>query len=147
MFGVASASTDSELGCGPEPGDPSSSIAVRRAVVVSPPDDRRIASLRGHASFRRVYREGRRVTIGGITVVSASGAAEGPRIGVVAGKAVGGAVERNRAKRRLRAALRRVGRVPDADAVVIASPRVNAASFAELVGWLDEAFGRTGEGT
>jgi ribonuclease P protein component len=59
---------------------------------------------------------------------------EGPaRVAVVAGRKLGGAVRRNRAKRRLRAAVDQ-RRLPDGlDFVLIARPEVVAAPFAALV--------------
>ena len=54
--------------------------------------------------FRRVYGEGRRIEGRFMTVFILPGAAGFHRLGVTASKkAIGGAVERNRAKRRLRA--------------------------------------------
>lgn len=66
------------------------------------------------------------------------------RIGIVAGRGIGGAVTRNRAKRRIRAALARLALPEASDAVVIASREVVTEDFAELVKWLEEAF-RAGE--
>lgn len=62
-----------------------------------------------------------------------------PRVGVVAGRHVGGAVARNRAKRRLREALGKVPLEDGMDYVVIASPQVNEAAFERLVEWLAAA--------
>lgn len=53
----------------------------------------------------------------------------------MAGRAVGNAVRRNRAKRRLREALRRVPLVEGRDYVVIASRAAVDAPFETLVGW------------
>jgi ribonuclease P protein component len=60
-------------------------------------------------------------------------------VGFVAGRAVGGAVQRNRAKRRLREALGQVGLKEGNDYMVIATAAVNRAPFADLVGWLQAA--------
>ena len=57
----------------------------------------------------------------------------------MAGKRVGNAVRRNRAKRRLRAALREVGLPQGEDLIVLAGPTVPAVSFQKLVGWLEGA--------
>ena len=95
--------------------------------------------LRGKSEFRRVYREGRRRQSGGVTVIRASFDPGPPRVGIVAGKRVGSAVDRNRAKRRLRAALRSLPLWEDTAYIVVASPRVNTARFAELTGWLRAA--------
>lgn len=62
-----------------------------------------------------------------------------PRVAIVAGKRVGNAVRRNRAKRRLRAAMERL-RLRDGVAyIVIARSGVVEASFERLVEWLTEA--------
>lgn len=58
------------------------------------------------------------------------------RIGFVAGRKVGNAVHRNRAKRRLREAARRVHLPRATDLIIIASPSVNTAPFPTLVDWL-----------
>ncbi|QBI20001.1 ribonuclease P protein component [Egibacter rhizosphaerae] len=55
-----------------------------------------------------------------------------PRATVVAGRRVGRAVDRNRAKRRLRAGLREVGVEPGHDVVVVARPRAVTAPFKGL---------------
>lgn len=58
---------------------------------------------------------------------------------MIAGKKVGSAVARNRAKRRLRAALRSV-HLPEGELIaIVASPAVLEARFDRLVGWLAEA--------
>ena len=60
-----------------------------------------------HADFQRVYKQGRRHFGSQFTVfyLKREGAA-GPRIGLAVGRAIGGAVDRNRMKRRLREAVR-----------------------------------------
>ncbi len=62
-----------------------------------------------------------------------------PQVGVVAGRNVGSAVKRNRAKRRLREAAQRVDLLPNTAYVVVASPDVLAVPFSELVNWLSSA--------
>jgi len=63
-----------------------------------------------HADFQRVYQSGRRQFLGNMTVffLRRSAAAEGPslRVGFTVGRVLGDAVERNRIKRRMRAAVR-----------------------------------------
>jgi ribonuclease P protein component len=62
-----------------------------------------------------------------------------PELGVVAGKRVGNAVERNRAKRRLREVADRVDLAPNTAYVVVASPEVLHAPFGELENWMENA--------
>lgn len=77
-----------------------------------------------------------------MVVIVASGAPGTPRVGVMAGaKKVGGAVQRNRAKRRLREALAGVHLRDGHDYVVIASASVLTAPFEEVVKWLRGAVG------
>ena len=76
----------------------------------------RAARLLKHADFERVYKQGRRHFSSHMTVfylrraegASPQGAVpeKGARVGFTVGKVLGGAVERNRIKRRLREAVR-----------------------------------------
>jgi ribonuclease P protein component len=72
-------------------------------------------------------------------VIQASGNSTTPEVGVVAGKRVGNAVKRNRAKRRLRAAIHAANLRQNTAYVVVASSGVLDASFVELTNWLDKA--------
>lgn len=74
-----------------------------------------------------------------MTVVVAAGGAESPLVGIVAGHLVGGAVERNRAKRRLREALARAPLRGDRDYVVIAGREVLEVPFPDVVAWVIRA--------
>jgi ribonuclease P protein component len=56
-----------------------------------------------------------------------------PRIGIVAGKKVGNAVNRNRAKRRLREAASSAELRPRTDYILIATPETNEITFRDLV--------------
>ena len=99
----------------------------------------RFRSLSGAGEFNKVFRHGRRIRRGGITVVSHRRDGGLPRIGLVVGRRVGGAVVRNRAKRRLRAALREVTLAEATDYVVIATPVVATAPFQDLCKWVSDA--------
>ncbi len=125
--------------CEPEAAAPSSSVAVTRDVGDSPPESRPFRSLRGRSGFARVYREGTRRRFGQIVVFIAEGRPGIPEVGFVAGKRVGDAVRRNRAKRRLRAAASQVFLPRDTAMIVVALPGVNRAAFPELVGWMEDA--------
>ena len=61
-----------------------------------------------HADFQAVYKEGRKHFSGNITVFYRRRSDNaGPRIGFTVGKVLGGAVERNRIRRRMRAAVQK----------------------------------------
>jgi ribonuclease P protein component len=72
-------------------------------------------------------------------VIQATGQSTTPEVGVVAGKRVGNAVKRNRAKRRLRAAIHAANLRQNTAYVVVASSDVLDASFVELTKWLNKA--------
>lgn len=59
------------------------------------------------------------------------------RVAVIAGKRVGNAVTRNRAKRRIRGALRRVDLPAGEHIAVIAGRSVPTVGFETLVEWLE----------
>lgn len=61
------------------------------------------------------------------------------RYGLVAGRKIGGAVERNRVKRRLRHAIREAGLRAGNDYVVLASREVLEAPYDALVRWIRQA--------
>ncbi|MCY4621962.1 MAG: ribonuclease P protein component [bacterium] len=103
----------------------------------------RFGRLSGAVQFSEVLRHGRRIRRGGITVVSHRRDGGLPRVGLVVGRRVGGAVVRNRAKRRLRASLREVALAEATDYVVIATPVVATAPFQELCGWVRDAISST----
>ena len=75
----------------------------------------------------------------------ADGAPASPRVGVVAGHSVGSAVERNRAKRRLREAMARAPLRGDRDYLVVAGRAVVEAAFPEVLSWVLRAVEEQGE--
>jgi ribonuclease P protein component len=94
----------------------------------------RTARLLRHADFERVYKQGRRHFSASMTVfycpcaenaTAQKGAAEsvGLRIGFTVGRALGGAVQRNRIKRRLREAVRMSLPATCASADVVINPK------------------------
>ena len=95
--------------------------------------------LRSRHEFTAVQERGRRVAARYVTLLGLPNALDRDRLGVVASRKVGGAVVRNRAKRRLRELFRRVpanGRPANAGTPAdqaSGSSRIKAsASFAEL---------------
>ncbi len=78
-------------------------------------------------------------------VARATGAGELPRVGLTVSRKAGGAVERNRMRRRLRQAVRQIAPVsarPGHDYVIIARHQVLGAPFPTLVNELKSAFRR-----
>jgi len=83
-----------------------------------------------HADFERVYKLGRRHFSASLTAFyllrpeteTARSATSAVRIGFTVGRALGGAVQRNRMKRRLREAVRICG-LPGAKADVVINPK------------------------
>lgn len=122
-----------------EPDGPSSSGAGIRDAPASPRSGTPPTALRGGHRFDAVFRTGKRVRRGGITVVIATGDPGPARVGLVAGRKVGNAVVRNRVKRRLRAALAQVELGTGTNYVVIATTGVATVPFETLVGWVRSA--------
>ena len=71
-----------------------------------------------------------------MVVITAPGRPGPPQVGIVAGRRVGTAVARNRAKRRLRAALAGVALAEGTAYVVVAGPDVNEVAFTRLEDWI-----------
>lgn len=103
---------------------------------------RRVRLLK-HADFERVYRQGRRSFAAHMTVFYLPRAAGGGfRVGFTVSRALGGAVERNRMKRRLREIVRL--QLPESgigvDVVINPKKSLLNAEFAELQGEISRAF-------
>ncbi|MGA9542348.1 MAG: ribonuclease P protein component [Candidatus Sulfotelmatobacter sp.] len=107
----------------------------------------RSARLLRHADFERVYKQGRRHFSASITVFywprpESEPPAAGLRVGFTVGRALGGAVQRNRMKRRLREAVR-MSRPPAgiaADVVINPKKSLLATDFAALQNEVSRAF-------
>ncbi|MEK7252488.1 MAG: ribonuclease P protein component [Actinomycetota bacterium] len=108
---------------------------MTRAVTASPRRAGPYKSLRRNSDIGKVRRIGTRCRVGGLTIFAAAGEPGLPRVAFVAGRATGTAVRRNRAKRRLREALRRVPLGEGRDYVVIADGSVVDAPFETVVSW------------
>src|SRR5215472_10532379 len=119
---------------------------IRGTVTASVPDESNKAAGRAsrftfphrarllrHADFERVYKQGRRHFSASMTVFylprqpQAAGAQaampSGLRIGFTVGRVLGGAVQRNRMKRKLREAVRLSRPWPTADVDVVVNPK------------------------
>ena len=81
-----------------------------------------------------------------IVVIRARGDLGPAQVGFVAGRRVGNAVRRNRARRRLREAAARIRLQPDTAYVIIAGPSVVDVDFAELLDRLQRAIEGRDEG-
>jgi ribonuclease P protein component len=101
-----------------------------------------------HADFEQVYKQGRRHFAAHMTVFylrrnnDDRGAPQGLRVGFTVGRVLGGAVERNRMKRRLREAVRLSGFPPEVSADVVINPKRSllTADFGELRDQVARAF-------
>jgi ribonuclease P protein component len=98
-----------------------------------------------HADFERVYKQGKRHFSASMSVfylARAAGEAQGLRVGFTVGRALGGAVVRNRMKRRLREAVRltRPAAGPEVDVVINPKKGLMAAEFEAVVNEVRRAF-------
>jgi ribonuclease P protein component len=101
--------------------------------------------LRSSRDFARVFRTGRRSRSDGLTVFVAGPAEAGPaRLGLSIRRAAGNAVERNRTKRRLRAAWRELPVAEGIDVVVKADRAAVDAAYQEMEKHLIQALGSAG---
>jgi ribonuclease P protein component len=105
--------------------------------------------LRSRRDFERLTREGERAAAGSFVLFFGRGPRRGrddagprPRLGVTASRKVGGAVVRNRVKRRIRAAFRENRRLlpPGSDVVVIARSSAASLGGREVAAALAELF-------
>jgi ribonuclease P protein component len=85
--------------------------------------------MRSH-DVRRVLAEGRRSHGARLVLLRTPGTGA---TAVIAGRKVGGAVQRNRARRIMRAALREIRPRPDDDIVVVARPTIEGCATEDLV--------------
>jgi ribonuclease P protein component len=91
-----------------------------------------LESLRRSGDFARVRGRGRRTQTSALAIYSLMKRSGPVRVGIVVGRSVGGAVERNRVRRRLRAALAGLLGPTPRDLVIVARPASARTSFAEL---------------
>src|SRR5947208_10836989 len=106
----------------------------------------RAARLRHRVDFNRVVSGGRRLTRPEFVLYHAARDDPGSvRVGFTVSRRVGNAVARNRARRLLREAMRRLyPQLVSCDVVVAARPEITGASLAELESGLADAVARAG---
>jgi ribonuclease P protein component len=121
------------------------------AAPVKPQAFPKSARLLKHADFERVYNSGERLFCKDLTVFfvrGGQGASEAQvssgavRIGLTVGRALGGAVVRNRIKRRMREALRKHLQELSSPADIVVNPKKSAAvaELAELENQVRQSF-------
>ena len=101
-----------------------------------------------HEDFEHVYKQGRRHFSAHMTVfylrrdLQKEDSPGGLRVGFTVGKVLGGAVQRNRMKRRLREAVRLASNQPDVAADVVVNPKRSllTAQFADIQNEMSRAF-------
>lgn len=109
---------------------------------------RRSLRLRANADFQRVRQDGRSVANPFLVLLQRRNPDGKSRFGFAVGKKIGGAVVRNKVKRRLREHMRLMwqeGQIrPGGDVVVIARDKASGASYATLSRALDDVLKRSG---
>ncbi|HZO93839.1 MAG TPA: ribonuclease P protein component [Candidatus Baltobacteraceae bacterium] len=100
-------------------------------------------SLRRRGDFARVRSRGKRYSGSFLTCFVAAGRRR-TRVGIAIAVAVGGAVVRNRLRRRIKAILdlRGAGAPPYRDVLFVARPGSGELRFAELAGEIERILGR-----
>src|SRR3954447_17746501 len=141
----------SGCGCAPVPGAPFWRVAAARAALGCRPELPATvlpaaARMRARSEFTATVRGGARAAAPSVTVHLRAGESgrPAPHVGFIVTRGVGGAVVRNRVRRRLRHLLRaRLDRLPAGAAVVVrVSPAAVTASSADLARDVDRALGR-----
>ena len=126
---------------------PNSSAESRREVAAPRTAGGRFptqARLLKHADFERVYKNGKKIFLPHLTVFYRERAEGGARVGFTVSRMVGGAVVRNRIRRRLREATRfhLAGLSCAVDVVINPKKTALTAEFAELCAEVGKAFAK-----
>ena len=110
---------------------------------------RRKFRLRSSIDFKRVRRLGKSYAHPLVVLIKHPNQEENSRFGVAAGRSVGNAVHRNRAKRRIREILRhRIASISIGwDLIFLARKPIHAASYQELQTAIDQLIARAGIST
>ncbi len=103
----------------------------------------RAARLLKHADFERVYKQGRRHFSSHMTVFYLQQAEGNARVGFTVGRVLGGAVERNRIKRRMREAVRLHRNLLTTPMDIVINPKksVLKIDFTVVIDEVSRAFG------
>lgn len=105
-----------------------------------------IESLKENYDFRRIYHKGTSFVMPMCVVYSAKGRKNRLRLGITVSKKIGGAVERNRAKRIIRAAFRACA--PNIalgiDFVIVARTRILTVKSTEVAFYLEKQLKKAG---
>ncbi|MDR5693774.1 MAG: ribonuclease P protein component [Armatimonadota bacterium] len=125
-------------------GGPRGGRGLRCERLLSKPFDR----LSQSRDFQRAYRFGRRYSGDSFLVYVLDRGGAGLRVGIVVGHRHGGAVERNRLRRRIREAVRRLAPFLKEGADVVIIPRAGAIEgkerFSDFVSSLAEVLSQAG---
>lgn len=106
-------------------------------------------SLRRSGEFARLRRQGRHIRFGTLSAYVAARRSATPRIGITVSKAVGGAVVRNRVRRRVQGALvalapQITGLPAEADLLFVLRPAAAACGYPALASDVAAALQRAG---
>jgi len=103
-----------------------------------------VLRLKANSDFQRVRREGRSWSHPLVVLIAAQNALEVSRVGITASKAVGGAVRRNRAKRRLRIAVHETAStlINGWDIVLVSRPGLPDADWSAISNALNQLLKR-----
>ena len=106
----------------------------------------KIISLKRNSDFQRLYRKGKSAVRPTMVVYSAAGKKGKIRLGITASKKIGGAVSRNRAKRRIRELFRiaKDGFISGKDVCIVARTAIISADAAKVKKDFDSAVAELG---
>ena len=90
---------------------------------------RSFASLRRRGDFARLRRHGRRIATRSLTIYRANAQGKQALVGISTGRAIGGAVTRNRVRRRILAIVDEISRGGDLPGRLLIEARPTAASL------------------
>ncbi len=100
---------------------------------------RRFASLRRRSDFTRLRHRGQVTRTRDLTIYRSAGADPKPLVGISIGKLVGGAVSRNRLRRRLQSVLQTTLREFPQRVLIVPGPSADSLSFLQLADQLQRA--------